>query len=72
VSPSSFEALPSVREVVPQGDVLHITVGGTVDAVVKEAARHEVVDLQSHEPSLEDIFLTYYGDGIRGGEPGGA
>jgi len=69
VPASAFEALPSVREVVAQGDVLHVTVAGPVDAVVKEAARHEVVDLQSHEPSLEDIFLTYYEEG---GEHGGA
>jgi len=69
VPASAFEALPSVREVVAQGDVLHVTVAGPVDAVVKEAARHEVVDLESHEPSLEDIFLTFYEEG---GEPGGA
>ena len=69
VPASAFEALPSVREVVAQGDVLHVTVAGPVDAVVKEAARHEVVDLQSHEPSLEDIFLTFYEEG---GENDGA
>jgi len=70
VPASAFEALPSVREVLAQGDVLHVTVAGPVDAVVKEAARHEVVDLESHEPSLEEIFLTFYSD--EGGEPGGA
>jgi ABC-2 type transport system ATP-binding protein len=67
VAPSAFEHLPGVREVVAQGDVLHVTMAGPVDALVKEAARHEVVDLESHEPSLEDIFLTYYGDD--GGPP---
>jgi ABC-2 type transport system ATP-binding protein len=49
-----------VRDVHVQGDVLEITVAGSLDAVVKLAARHEVVDLVSHEPSLEDVFLTYY------------
>jgi hypothetical protein len=29
--------------------------------VVKTAARHEVLDLVSREPSLEEIFLRYYG-----------
>jgi ABC-2 type transport system ATP-binding protein len=67
VPASAFEHLASVLEVVPQGDILHLTVAGPLDAVVKEAARHEVVDLVSHEPSLEDVFLTYYG-----GEPDGA
>jgi hypothetical protein len=28
---------------------------------VKALARFEVIDLQSHEPSLEEIFLTFYG-----------
>jgi hypothetical protein len=42
-------------------------VAGSIDGVVKAAARFEVVDLKSHEPSLEDIFLTYYGkEGDRG------
>jgi ABC-2 type transport system ATP-binding protein len=72
VPASAFAALPSVREVVAQGDVLHVTVAGPVDAVVKEAARHEVVDLESHEPSLEDIFLAFYSEGPDGGEPDGA
>jgi len=35
--------------------------------VVKSAARFQVVDLTSHEPSLEDIFLTFYGGGERDG-----
>jgi ABC-2 type transport system ATP-binding protein len=70
VAPSAFESLPGVRSVSPQGDVLQVTVAGPVDAIVKEAARHEVVDLESHEPTLEDIFLTFYGP--EGGEPRGA
>jgi len=72
VPAAAFVALPGVREVLAQGDVLHVTVAGPVDAVVKEAARHEVVDLESHEPSLEDIFLAFYSGGSEGGERGGA
>jgi ABC-2 type transport system ATP-binding protein len=55
-----FEGLPGVREVHALGDTLELTVAGRLDAVVKEMARFEVVDLESHEPSLEDVFLTYY------------
>jgi hypothetical protein len=33
-----------------------------MDPVIKELAHHEVIDVVSHEPSLEDVFLTYYGD----------
>jgi hypothetical protein len=28
---------------------------------VKAAAKFEVVDLASHQPSLEDVFLAFYG-----------
>jgi ABC-2 type transport system ATP-binding protein len=68
VPADEFAGLPNVKEVEAQGDALRITVTGPVDAVVKAAAHFEVVDLESHEPSLEDIFLAFYG----GGEDGGA
>jgi ABC-2 type transport system ATP-binding protein len=61
VEPSAFETLPGVREAVATGDAMRITVAGPMDAVIKALARHEVVDLESHEPSLEEIFLTFYG-----------
>ncbi len=68
VEPGVFDGLPGVTEVVAQGDVLRITATGPLDAVVKEAARFEVVDLASHESSLEDIFLAFYGKGENGGQ----
>jgi ABC-2 type transport system ATP-binding protein len=67
VAPDGFEHLPGVREVVAIGDAMRITVAGPMDALVKALARHEVVDLQSHEPGLEEIFLAFYG-GDNGGE----
>jgi ABC-2 type transport system ATP-binding protein len=33
---------------------------GKPDALIKVAARYEVVKLISEEPSLEEIFLSYY------------
>ncbi len=66
----AFTGLPDVHDVEVHGDVMRCTVAGAMDPVVKAAARFEVIDLSSHEPSLEDIFLTFYGtqpDGI--GEP---
>jgi ABC-2 type transport system ATP-binding protein len=61
VSAPAFEHLPGVREVVAFGDRLRITLAGPVDPLVKALARYDVVDLQSREPSLEEIFLTFYG-----------
>ena len=37
-----------------------LSVEGAVDAVVKEAARHRVVSLETREPSLEEAFLAFY------------
>jgi ABC-2 type transport system ATP-binding protein len=59
--PDLFAGTPGVAEVEAIGDQVRLTVTGPVDAVVKRAARFEVVDLVSHEPSLEDVFVTFYG-----------
>ena len=36
---------------------------GELDEVVKEAARHTVINVETREPSLEEIFLRAYRDG---------
>jgi ABC-2 type transport system ATP-binding protein len=61
VDSAAFASLPGVRDVKEEGDTLVITVTGHLDPVVKLAARFEVVSLTSHEPSLEDAFLAFYG-----------
>jgi ABC-2 type transport system ATP-binding protein len=60
VPPGAFAGLPGVRELAVDGAVLHCAVEGSVDAVVKAAARFEVLNVVSHEPDLEEIFLAYY------------
>ncbi|HXF35870.1 MAG TPA: ABC transporter ATP-binding protein [Actinomycetota bacterium] len=61
VPASAFLGLPGIQEVEAQGDGIRLTVAGPLDAAVKAAARYEVVDLTSHEPALEEIFLRFYG-----------
>jgi ABC-2 type transport system ATP-binding protein len=61
VPTDAFADLPGVRDLEIHGDVVRCTVSGSMDALVKAAARLEVIDIESHEPSLEDIFLTFYG-----------
>ena len=63
VPADAFTALPSVVAATAQGDRVLLTVRGELDEVVKEAATHSVVDVTTHEPSLEDIFLDLYADG---------
>jgi ABC-2 type transport system ATP-binding protein len=62
----AFAGLPGVQRIEVQGDLVHLTVAGHLDAVVKSAARYEVVDITSNEPTLEEVFLTFYGEGENG------
>jgi ABC-2 type transport system ATP-binding protein len=57
-----FKALPGVREVDATGDTVHVAFEGSADALIKAAARHEVVEIRSREDDLEDIFLSYFRD----------
>jgi ABC-2 type transport system ATP-binding protein len=56
-----FASLPGVDGVEQDGTALTFTAAGPLDAVVKQAARHQVVDLEVGHPSLEEIFVTMYG-----------
>ena len=58
----AFADLPGVRDVVVEDGVLSCTVMGKPDALIKAVARFEVQKLVSHEPNLEDIFLSYYSE----------
>jgi ABC-2 type transport system ATP-binding protein len=67
VPASEFERVPGVQEVVAFGERVRITLAGPIDPLVKTLARFEVLDLQSREPSLEEIFLTFYGGAVGAG-----
>ncbi len=58
---AAFEALPGVSDVSSEDHVLRLRVAGSIAPVVREAARHELVDFVSREPSLEETFLAQYG-----------
>ena len=60
VLPEQFSNIPGVRDVQVHDNVLTCTVAGELDALVKAAAQHQVVNVISHEPSMEEIFLAYY------------
>jgi ABC-2 type transport system ATP-binding protein len=67
---AAFDGLPSVREVQARGDQLSLSVEGPLDAVIKRAAGFTVVNIETREPSLEDLFLTFFGGD--GGAPAAA
>jgi ABC-2 type transport system ATP-binding protein len=60
VTAQEFTVLPGVSDVVVSGPILRCTVDGRLSPLIKAAARHEVVDLLSAEPDLEETFLSYY------------
>jgi ABC-2 type transport system ATP-binding protein len=56
-----FAGVPGVAEAHVDGMLARLVVRGSMDAAIKRAAEHEIVDMTSVEPDLEEIFLTYYG-----------
>ncbi len=61
VPAAEFETLPGVSEVVVDDHVLRMRVSGPITPVVQAAARYELLDFVSREPSLEETFLAQYG-----------
>jgi ABC-2 type transport system ATP-binding protein len=62
VPADAFKMVEGVAEVEPlnNGHAVRIAIQGPADAVIKAAARYQVISLTSYEPSLEDVFLRYY------------
>ena len=58
---AEFEALPGVSDVAAEDHVLRMRVSGAITPVVQAAARYELLDFVSREPSLEETFLAQYG-----------
>jgi len=55
--------VPGVSRVKVDGQRLRCQVQGPIDPLLKVLATFSVRDLQSREPSLEELFLAHYGDG---------
>lgn len=62
VSQEKFTEISGVKDVSVHDSVLTCTVVGELDALVKAASQARVVNIISHEPSLEEIFLDYYNE----------
>jgi ABC-2 type transport system ATP-binding protein len=65
VSPAEFGTLQGVQDLTLEDSVLRCTVAGSLDDVIKAAARHTVLNVISEEPGLEEIFLAFYGESQR-------
>ena len=61
VDAAEFARLPGVSELVVSANVVTFKADDDLDAVVKAAARHTVRDIEVAKPTLEELFLAYYG-----------
>jgi ABC-2 type transport system ATP-binding protein len=66
VPAAAFQGIPGVTGVSVNGEgaaSLRLTVAGSLDPAIKKLAEFEVLNLTSHEPDLEDVFMTFYSGG---------
>jgi ABC-2 type transport system ATP-binding protein len=63
VDEAEFTHIAGVSDLQADGRRLSFRVIGGLDAVVKQAAHHTVLDMELVEPTLEEMFLTYYASG---------
>ena len=62
--PTDFEvfiALPGVTSHSVDGRTLHLEVAGDLNPIVALLARHVLDDLSIREPTLEELFMRFYG-----------
>ncbi|MGI9646086.1 MAG: ABC transporter ATP-binding protein [Ilumatobacteraceae bacterium] len=61
IDPAPYLALEGVSEVSHDGDTIRLVLGGSPDALIKLAARSEVVDLSMTAADLASSILGFYG-----------
>ncbi|MCZ7535074.1 MAG: ABC transporter ATP-binding protein [Acidimicrobiia bacterium] len=62
IDPERLRAIEGVRKVTGAGRQWSVAYEGSLEAILGEATRLGVVNLQSHDADLEEIFLAYYRD----------
>ena len=62
VDPAEFASIAGVTELAQAGNRITFKAQRNLDAVVKAAARHPLTDIELTHPSLEEVFLTFYGE----------
>ncbi|RPJ02812.1 MAG: DUF4162 domain-containing protein, partial [Chloroflexi bacterium] len=60
-----FSAIDGVTDLSAEGNELRMRISGhtNMDALIKQAARCTIADIRIEQPTLEEIFLAYYGKG---------
>ncbi len=58
---AEWDALPGVSDVTLLPNGIRLRATGTLDPVIKLAARYSIRDMHIQEPTLEDFFMAFYG-----------
>lgn len=58
-----FANLSGIDRFEAHGSTISFTVSGSMNEVIRLAGQHEVDTFDAERPPLEEIFLTYYGNG---------
>jgi ABC-2 type transport system ATP-binding protein len=62
VTPEQLASLPGVSDVTAEDGSLRLRLVGDFDPLLRQISGYYVEDLRVQEPTLEEIFLTYYGN----------
>lgn len=62
VSPGQFTGIDGISDVEAHGEQVKLRVIGDFDPVIRAIGPEYVVDMAIQEPSLEEIFLAFYGE----------
>jgi ABC-2 type transport system ATP-binding protein len=63
--------VPGVSQVVADGNGVRLQLVGPIGPLIQELAHSRVTDLQSTEPSLEELFLSHYHTGEKSRDDNG-
>lgn len=64
-APALLANVPGVSDVTVDDSALRFKLRGDIDPVLRALSGEYVREIVSQDPSLEEIFLTYYGNGAR-------
>jgi ABC-2 type transport system ATP-binding protein len=67
IPPDLFDGVPGVRSADVDHRHAEVSFDGSVNGILKAAMTHEVVNLNSRESDLEEVFLAYYRPDTHGG-----
>ncbi len=62
VTPALVTGVPGVSDVTTTDHSLRLRLSGDFDPLLRAVSSQYIVNLQVQEPTLEEIFLTYYGN----------